>query len=117
MEKYNETLWIYKTLATCPSTSKIVGDNVVLTVNITQGTAPYIITYKKDGITLGTPVTAATIGSYYYTYTTTSDDAGTSPIFTVNVVDNCSTPNTFTDQCTVIISAACQPPICSFTVT
>ncbi len=107
--------YIYKTLATCPSTAKTVGDTVRLTVNITQGTSPYTITYMKDSTQIISPVTAATIGTYYYDYVTLPTDIGT-PTFSVNVVDSCSpTPYTFTDSCVVTINTACPPPSCDFT--
>lgn len=117
MNNYENWLGTYKTLATCPISAKIVGDNVTLTVNITQGTAPYTITYKKDGLTLGTPLTAPSIGIYPYVYTTVPDDEGI-PTFSVDVVDSCIIPQTWSDQCIVTINTVpiCTQPSCSFTV-
>ena len=59
--------YIYKKLATCLSTTKIIGENIILTTNITEGTSPFTVTYKKDGTPLETQ-TQPTIGTYSYTY-------------------------------------------------
>ncbi len=109
MENNNDLSYIYNYMATCPTTSKIVNENITLTVNITQGTSPYTITYKKDGVTLpGGIQTQPTIGTYSYTYLTVSGDEVTNPhIFSIEVVDKClPISQTFTDQCSITISSA-----------
>ena len=106
----------YETLVTCPPGAKIVGDIVRLSVDITQGSAPFTITYMKDGTPIISSVSALSIGTYYYDYTTTISDVGTS-IFSVKVVDSCLlNPQSFIDGCNVIINNT-PIPSCDFTWT
>ncbi len=98
-----------RTLASCPLSTKQIGDNVTLTLNITQGQEPYIITYKKDGVTLLNGVqTLPTIGTSSYVYTTATGDEGTH-IFTTEVTDDCNPPQIWSDQCSVTISSLSCP--------
>ncbi len=109
---------IYKTLSTCPPSAKNVGDNVILTANITQGVPPYTIKYKKDLIELlnGTQIQPSN-GIYTYSYILTPTDIG-GHSFSVDVYDSCMpTLQYFTDQCMVTVNSPCPTPSCDFTWT
>ncbi len=87
--------------------TKNVGDNVTLTVNITQGVAPYTIIYKKNGLQLpGGMQIQPVIGTYSFVYITMSIDAGTSLTFSAEILDSCvPTQQTFVDQCIISVNS------------
>lgn len=104
------------TLATCPSSAKIVGDIVTLSCKPISGTPPYTVVFKK-GTTILTTYTNVSEGEINtYNYTTVPGDIGI-PTFTVTITDSCPTgAKTVTDTCNVTVNqATCTMLTCTMT--
>lgn len=112
----------------CPSI-KYSGDTVTLQATPTNGIGPYIVTFKKDGITISTsrlaglsnPITSAP-EDVQITRVYTLDDLDISSAltgnieFSVEISDLCPTGhNTCESTCTIAVG--CYAPVCNFTVT
>lgn len=103
-----------ETLATCPQTSKYVGQTITLTSTPSGGTPNYNIEFRRNGVAIPnatfTGVTTATIN-----YTLIAAD---SPSVTISVyiTDSCPTgAKSNTDNCVVTVGT-CNVPSCGFSV-
>jgi hypothetical protein len=114
MQKINNYNRNIATLATCPQTSKYVGQAITLTSTPTGGTSPYNIEFRRNGVAMPggtfTGVTTATIN-----YTLVAADSPSVPI-SVYITDSCpSGAKNNTDQCTITVGT-CNVPNCGFSV-
>lgn len=112
----------------CPSI-KYSGDTVTLQATPANAIGPYIVTFKKDGITiitsrlggLSNPITSAPEDVQITRVYTLNDldisSALTGEIeFSVEISDSCPIiPQTCTSTCTITVG--CYAPVCNFTVT
>jgi hypothetical protein len=105
-----------RTLATCVG-SKYVGQVITLTSTPTGGTAPYAVTFRRNGVALPsgsfTNVPEGTAKTMTYTLV-----AGDTPSVTISVyiTDSCPTGAlSNTDQCVVTVGS-CNVPACGFVV-
>lgn len=112
----------------CP-TIKYSGETVTLQSTPTGGIGPYIVTFKKNGVTidisrlggLSNPITGAPEGVQITRVYTLNDldisSASTGNItFSVEISDSCPTgPMTCSSEC--VIPVGCLAPVCNFTVT
>jgi hypothetical protein len=97
---------IQKLSATCPVSSKIVGDTTTLKCTAVSGVAPFIITFFKDGVQLkqytgvllNTEVTTSDIN-------TAADAVKGSVVYSVTTIDSCTdpAPQTISESCTVSV--------------
>lgn len=117
----------------CPSL-KYSGNTVTLQATPTDGTGPYIVTFKKNGTTIddsrlvdefSDPTTNPTTDApedVQITRVYTLDDLDISSAltgditFSVEISDSCPTgPMTCSSEC--VIAVGCVTPVCNFTVT
>lgn len=105
----------------CTTAIKNIGDVVTLTASGGTGTAPFTITFKRNGAVLpGGTFTGVPSGvSKSLSYTTVAADSPTVTI-SVDVTDSCTNPGpqTCSKQCIVNVAAppACILPKCQFNV-
>ena len=112
-----QKLEIQKLTATCPSTSKTVGQTVTLNCTATAGIPPFTMTFKKGGVVLATR-TVATVNTPVTPVTDVVTAVG-SVVYSVDCVDSCTTPDpsSVTETCTVNVIATCVPLQATFSVT
>lgn len=113
----------------CPVTPKYSGNTVTLQATPANGIRPYIVTFKKDGVTidpsrlgaLSNPITGAPEDVQITRVYTLNDldvsSALTGSItFSVEISDSCPiTPMTCSSEC--VVTLGCIAPVCNFTVT
>lgn len=94
---------------TCTVTTKNVGDTVTLAAAPSGGTAPYAVSFRKNGVQIGTASPT--------TYVIQAADAGTSITFSVTTTDSCPTgAKTCTEQCIISVPVPCATPVCNFSL-
>lgn len=117
-------------LVTCPVETKYEGDTITLKATPKDGTGPYYVVFRKNGIDIdpsrlggSNPISPAPEDiEITRVYTLDNEDirtAFTGTIdFSVFIQDSCPVPlgpKTCSDVCTITIG--CMAPVCNFTVT
>ena len=117
-----------QTPVSCPAI-KYSGDTVTLKATPSDGIGPYVVTFKKENVTidpsrlggLSNPITNVTENIQITRVYTLNDLDISSAItgnltFSVEVSDSCPvTPMTCSSIC--VITVGCIAPVCNFTVT
>ena len=94
-----------KTLATCPTVAKNVGDSLRLSASGSSGTAPYKIEFKRNDVVLWTDVNVADSVIKIYDYRLVSADAPSVKLSTT-VTDSCAaTPKVCEQFCNVSVGS------------
>lgn len=103
-------------VATCSKTSALVGETITLRATGSGGTPNYTIVFKKDTTVLAT-FTGVPAGTEKTTsYVLVAADVGTR-VFSVTITDSCAAgAKSCSETCSVVVSAPCPVPTCSFTL-
>lgn len=113
-----ERLELQKLSATCPSTSKIVGQTATLRCTPTAGTGPFTITFRKNGVQLTSPVQVPINTEASLDYVVTDADRP-SITLSADAIDSCTNPgpSSTTESCSVYVVEPCNPVQIDFEVT
>lgn len=101
----NQTNQRFRSLsATCPVSSKNVGDTVLMNLTPANGTPPYTVNFYKGTTLLNSIPNVLENQQVSHIYTIPSTDANSSHIFKTITTDSCSGSTQSIEQCTVVVN-------------